>query len=171
MTTGSIFESDAVCHCCGRARGYVYAGAPYTEHDLPDDSLCPWCIADGSAHKEFDAEFTDIDGISAELPEDVVQELVERTPGYNSWQGQVWPDCCGDAAAFMGVLGNKEIQEAQRHGEELKQPLLEYIRETLGYEGPAAALLLNTLHRDRGPTAYLFECLHCRRRIFHIDFP
>jgi len=96
---------------------------------------------------------------------------VERTPGYSSWQSQVWPDCCGDATAFMGVYGAKEIREAQRLGEDLKQPLLKHIRESLRYEAPAAALLLDTLDRDKGPAAYHFECLHCSRRIFHIDFP
>lgn len=171
LKTGSIFASDNVCRCCGKARGYIYAEAPYTEQDVPEDSLCPWCIADGSAHKEFAAEFIDLEGISADLPEAVAKELLERTPGYPSWQGEVWPGCCGDAAAYLGPYGKTEIHQGHSRGEILKQPLLDYIQESLGYEGAAATLLLDRLDRDKGPTAHLFECLHCGKRTFHIDFP
>ena len=50
-----------MCVCCGERRGYIYAGPVYSEREL-SDSLCPWCIADGSAHSRFGAEFTDAAG-------------------------------------------------------------------------------------------------------------
>jgi uncharacterized protein CbrC (UPF0167 family) len=169
VETGSIVESEARCQCCGKARGYVYTAAPHSEQDVPEDSLCPWCIADGSAHKEFGAEFVDVEGISADLPEGVVRELLERTPGYSSWQAEEWRDCCGDAAAFLGPYGYKEILEAQRKGENLKEPLLEHIKVRLGYADAQAALLLKSLDRFTGPAAYLFECLKCKKHLFHVD--
>jgi uncharacterized protein len=171
IATGSIVESEARCQCCGKARGYVYTVAPQTEQDLPEDSLCPWCIADGSAHKEFGAEFIDAEGISADLPEEVAKELLERTPGYWSWQAEVWRDCCGDAAAFLGPYGYKEILEAERKEKSLKEPIVEQIQVQMGYSSPQAALLLKSLDRYTGPAAYLFECLKCKKHLFHIDVP
>jgi len=129
--TGSIAPSDKECRCCGRSRGYIYTLAPYAEEDIEEESICPWCIADGSAHRKFGAEFIDSEGIPEEVPEHVVEELVERTPGYAAWQAEEWRACCNDAAAFLGES------------------------------------------RDAGPgrTTYVFECLHCRRRLLHVDFP
>jgi uncharacterized protein CbrC (UPF0167 family) len=57
VASGSVHESREVCACCGVARGYVYAGPVYAVDEL-DDKICPWCIADGKAHKKFDATFT-----------------------------------------------------------------------------------------------------------------
>jgi uncharacterized protein len=131
IRTGSIAPSGKECCCCGQSRGYIYTLAPYTEEDIEEESICPWCIADGSAHKKLGAEFIDSQGIPDEVPEKVVEELVERTPGYASWQGEEWRACCDDAAAFLGPEG----------------------------DGGAA-----------GRTTYVFECLHCRQRLFHVDF-
>jgi uncharacterized protein CbrC (UPF0167 family) len=171
LETGSIVESTAQCRCCGKARGYVYAVAPHTEQDVPEDSLCPWCIKDGSAYQEFGAEFVDVEGISADLPEEVARELIERTPGYSSWQVEQWRDCCGDAAAFLGPYGYKEIVAAEQKGENLKEPLLERIKAQMNYSDSQAALLFRSLNQFTGPAAYLFRCLKCNKHLFHVDVP
>ncbi len=85
VATESIVPSDALCVCCGRARGYIYAGPVYSEEEL-EESLCPWCIADGSAHERFDACFTDEGGIGDYgtwdlVPSEIVDEIAYRTPG------------------------------------------------------------------------------------------
>ncbi|HEX5829769.1 MAG TPA: CbrC family protein, partial [Gemmatimonadaceae bacterium] len=54
VAAGSIEPSDAVCRCCGRARGYIYAGPVCAEEEF-DDALCPWCITDGQAAARFAA--------------------------------------------------------------------------------------------------------------------
>ncbi|MCF3998784.1 CbrC family protein, partial [Pseudomonas aeruginosa] len=35
LASGSIETSAATCQCCGKARGYVYTGSPYSRHELP----------------------------------------------------------------------------------------------------------------------------------------
>src|SRR5690242_9348045 len=109
--TGSVVESTVVCPCCGKARGYTYQGPVFSEHDNLDQCLCPWCIADGSAHEKFDADFTDPDGVGDygswdAVPQSVVQEVACRTPGFTGWQQERWWTHCGDAAAFLGLAGS-----------------------------------------------------------------
>src|SRR5258708_2690237 len=86
MASGSIEPSDTTCACCEQPRGYIYTGSVYSTEQL-DEQLCPWCIADGSAHTKFDAEFTDSEGIGGydsdvPLPTPVVEEVAFRTPGF-----------------------------------------------------------------------------------------
>src|SRR5688572_4128282 len=86
LLSGSIVASDSKCVCCKQARGYIYTGPVYSEEEGLDDALCPWCIADGSAHKTFDAVFVDDEGIDGEISETAAEALTTRTPGFNSWQ-------------------------------------------------------------------------------------
>jgi uncharacterized protein CbrC (UPF0167 family) len=88
--TESIATSDAVCVCCESARGYIYVGPVWSEHEL-DQSLCPWCIADGSAHAKFAASFTDEGGIGGyadwePVPKQTIEDVAYRTPGFTGWQ-------------------------------------------------------------------------------------
>lgn len=90
LQTGSIKKSSKKCICCGKSRGYVYVGPVYCADDLAD-AICPWCIADGSAHEKFDASLTDEEGIGGggewdEVPEKVIEEVAYRTPGFSGWQ-------------------------------------------------------------------------------------
>ena len=70
------------CLCCNRIRGYIYTGPAYSErfHYL-SGCLCPWCVADGSAAKQFGAEFTDT-GTLDDVPKAMLEELAKRTPGF-----------------------------------------------------------------------------------------
>src|SRR5262245_5821440 len=104
VRSGSVVESKAKCHACGQARGYLYEGPVYSEDEL-DGKLCPWCIADGSAHEKFDATFFDAASIDDETPEAAIEEISERTPGFATWQSGHWPCCCDDAAAFITPAG------------------------------------------------------------------
>src|SRR3954452_7382977 len=109
IATGSIKPSGASCICCAEARGFVYAGPVYSTRNNLDDAICPWCIADGSAAKKFDASFTDAAGIGGgdedwpEVSAGIIEEVSLRTPGYNSWQEERWFTCCDDAAAYLGA--------------------------------------------------------------------
>ena len=80
IATGSVKPSDTECAVCGHRRGWIYVGPTYGEFDL-DDRICPWCIADGSAHEEWGAEFTDAEGIGGhgDWP-DVQRSVVEELP-------------------------------------------------------------------------------------------
>ena len=78
---------------CGEARGYVYAGPVYSESE-DEPAVCPWCIADGSAHAKLGAKFTDYEAFEEGVPEAAQKEIAERTPGFAAWQdGAVWPAC------------------------------------------------------------------------------
>lgn len=104
VATGNVRAADSTpCLCCNRIRGYIYTGPAYSErfHHL-SGALCPWCVADGSAAKRFQAEFTDIGAIDADLPADVLTELATRTPGFDAIQQETWLAHCDDAAAYLG---------------------------------------------------------------------
>src|SRR5580765_1558527 len=113
IATGHIVESDTECVCCGKALGFIYTGPVYAPEEY-DDQICPWCIADGSAHEKLGASFTDEIGIGGygnweTVPGDVVDEVAYRTPGFSGWQQERWWTHCGDAAQFIGRAGQEEL--------------------------------------------------------------
>jgi uncharacterized protein CbrC (UPF0167 family) len=167
LGSGSVVASGGSCRCCGQARGYLYAGPVYAEAAL-DDALCPWCIADGSAHDRFHATFVDEAAFGVETPAAAIAEVSQRTPGYSSWQGEEWPACCGDATAFLAPAGATELNGALR---EFQGSVLNHIIYGLRISGGAATRLLGALDRDQGPTAYLFRCLTCGQHHVHVDQP
>src|SRR4051812_33067835 len=93
VDTGSVAPSDAECARCGEQRGFIYTGPVYAEEDL-GDALCPWCIADGSAHESLGATFVDSEAFTADTSDAVIAEICERTPGFSAWQPEEWPSCC-----------------------------------------------------------------------------
>ena len=167
ITSGSIVPSEDGCRCCGKPRGFLYTGPVYADDEIVDE-ICPWCIADGSAHRRFDATFVDPAVFSDDVPAPVVDLISQQTPGYNAWQSEEWPSCCGDATAFIAPFG---IAELRAYDYRLEGLLMPYIVHTMGVSGGAATRLLNSLDRERGPTVYLFRCLACEAPRFHIDFP
>jgi len=75
---------------------------------------------------------------------------------------------CGDATAFLTPAG---IQEIREHYRELEVSVLNYIVYEMEISGGAAARMLQSLHKDKGPTAFLFRCLHCERHHIYVDQP
>jgi uncharacterized protein CbrC (UPF0167 family) len=167
IRSGSIVESTQKCRSCRQARGYIYTGPVYSEENL-DDSLCPWCIAEGLAHEKFGAEFVDVAAFPEESPDLVVQQITRRTPGYNTWQGELWPVCCGDATAFLMPAGTAEIRAYHR---ELESSILGHIIYDMQISGGAAIRMLESLDRENGPTLHLFQCLECQKHHFYVDQP
>ena len=165
IASGSVKASDAICVCCKQAKGYVYAGPVYAEADY-EETICPWCIADGSAHESLDSTFVDSEALGNDVPADVIVEITARTPGYASWQAEQWPACCADGTAFLKPVGIAEIRRDHYQWEGF---LMEHIVHKMGISGDAARRLLESLNRDYGPTAYVFQCLHCQTFHFHID--
>lgn len=167
VASGSVVPTKEICDCCGEARGFRYDGPIYSEEDVPE-CLCPWCIADGSAQEMYDASFVDGNGIVEEVPEESAEEITGRTPGFATWQREEWPACCGDAMAFVIPAGLEELRAVDRS---LEGFALNHIIYNMQISGGAATRLLQSLNRDRGPTAYLFRCLTCTTSKFHIDGP
>ncbi len=159
LDTGSVIASGLVCMCCRQARGYVYVGPVFAIEDY-QGRLCPWCIADGSAHASLGASFTDEHGIGdggawGEVPAAVVEEVAFRTPGFSGWQQERWWTHCGDAAQFLGRAGRDELQA-------FGPQALTAIRDDAGLaDGPAWERFLAALSKHGSPTAYLFRCIRC----------
>ena len=84
----------------------------------------------------------------------MADEIVFRTPGFNSWQSERWWVCCNDAALFLGPVGKEQLEQ---YGSEA----IAAIRAECGYEGDEWQEYLDALDRDHGPTAYVFRCRHC----------
>jgi uncharacterized protein CbrC (UPF0167 family) len=166
IASGSITASDARCLCCDTQRGYIYTGLTYCEEEI-EDALCPWCIADGSAHRTFSATFSDAACFPDHIPSEIVDEITQRTPGFNAWQQEKWLTCCGDAAAFVEPAG---LTELRARYPQLEGVLMMYVVHELGISGGAAVRFLQSLDRDRGPTAYVFGCRHCDNKPAYIDF-
>ena len=156
--SGSIKASGNVCVACGLARGFVLAGQPYGIGEYLD-CICPWCIADGSAHEKLSVEFSDAAfvgawGLCETVPETVIEEVTYRTPGFESWQGDKWFTHCGDAAAFIGVVGYKELLRAGTDA-------IEAVRQDSGFSREEWSRFVTIIDKNGSPTAYLFQCLHC----------
>ncbi|CAA9366409.1 MAG: Colicin E2 tolerance protein CbrC-like protein [uncultured Gemmatimonadetes bacterium] len=167
IATGSVVPSAVECVCCGQARGFIYAGPVYALEEY-DGTICPWCIADGSAHEKLDASFTDEAGVGGgewdEVPDEVIEEVAYRTPGFSGWQQERWWTHCGDAARFLGPAGRAELAA---HGPDA----VTAIRISTGLpEGPEWQEFFAGLERDGSPTAYLFRCTNCQQIGGYQDF-
>jgi uncharacterized protein CbrC (UPF0167 family) len=104
MATGSIVPSDLPCAFYGHRYGFVYTGPVFATDDFVDGPLCPWCIADGSAALRLRIEFTDVGAdVPDEVPGRALDEITERTPGFNGWEQEHWLYHCADGAAFVGT--------------------------------------------------------------------
>ena len=107
LSSGAIKDSDESCPCCGQARGYLYEGPVYCSEEVL--AVCPWCIADGSAHAKWEAEFTDAVfedswGDRVDLPLEIVEEVLCRTPGVvGACQSITWWVHCNEPAEFVKV--------------------------------------------------------------------
>jgi uncharacterized protein len=158
IETGSIVESDAKCECCGQVRGYIYTGPVYAIGEY-NNCICPWCIADGTAHQKLGASFTDEDGIGgygdwSPVSEHIVYEVARRTPGFSGWQQERWWTHCGDAAQFLGPAGKKELIS-------LGEKAVVAIKESTGLDGTEWEHFFGALDKDGSPTAYVFRCSMC----------
>ena len=165
LATGSVKPSDAQCMACEQQRGMIYTVGIYG----PTSGLivCPWCIADGSAHTKFKAEFVDLAGVGGDewdaVSDAIAEEVAYRTPGFSSWQQEKWFTHCADAAAFLGCAG-KDALEA------FGPAATEAIRQECGLEGEDWQQYRDSLDKDHGPTAYVFRCLHCGEMGGYSDF-
>lgn len=104
VASGSIKESNAVCGCCGKARGAVYSGVTYAA-GVPE-ALCPWCIADGSAAEKYDASFFDAYFCDEEMnivdmPAEAHHNVFSLTIGFATFNPFGWWVHCGAPAEYI----------------------------------------------------------------------
>lgn len=163
LVTGVVAASEKTCRCCGRQRGYIYTGPLYAVEEVIDE-LCPWCIADGSAAKLFEGGFTDVRNVPDGVPGPVRTEVLTRTPGFNGWQQEYWLYHCADAAAYLGRVGYKELQQVP---EALEMVLHE--NDRYNWSAEQSQNYVQWLDPDGEATGYLFRCLHCGTHLAYTD--
>ncbi len=155
--------SSEPCPACERVRGYAYTGSVYAVEDA--EGVCPWCIADGSVAATFEAGFAGVGVVPDDVPRDVLDEVSERTPGFTAWQDAHWLYHCGDAAAFLGLVGRKELEPYPDALETLRHENDEY-----NWPPEQVEEYIAGLDKDGQPTAYLFRCLHCGTHLAYSDY-
>ena len=163
ISTGAIKESNKLCECCKKTRGYIYTSSFYAKEEV-DESICPWCIADGSAAQKFDGIFSDDYPLQeAGVSEKVISEVCERTPGYDSWQQAVWQVHCHTACEFHGDAEKEELVELV--GKSLERFLsAEMITPDIWQD------ILEYYEKGGNPALYKFKCPECSELIFTMDF-
>lgn len=135
----------------------------YTAHS-PKPKLCPWCIANGEAAKKYDGQFSDDCPLrECKVAEEIVAEVCERTPGYSSWQQEVWQSHCGDACAFHGDAEPEELRSLV--GNALKSVL-----NRNGMNEHHWRSFLNDYQKGGNPAVYKFSCRQCGDPIYYLDF-
>ena len=86
LATGAVEVSETTCECCGKARGHVYAAAVYAIEEL--QSVCPWCIADGSLERQYDATLSDEQSLRSEgLSSAVIHEVTRGLAALSTESG------------------------------------------------------------------------------------
>jgi uncharacterized protein CbrC (UPF0167 family) len=155
--TGAFEPCDDPCDCCGRARGYRYQGFLYAEEEI--ETICPWCVADGSAARKFDGIFVDDEGLSRCRPR-ALAELTKRTPEFFAFQGAKWLVHCGEPAVYLTPAGYAELK---RYGEETLQSVKDNLPIDMSEKQKQG--FLRSLRRDGSCVAHVFECLHCQKVI------
>jgi uncharacterized protein len=163
VRTGAVTNSNTTCICCGEVRGFIYVASVYSRQQLRDQ-LCPWCIANGEAAKRFDASFSDSTPlIQAKVPREVVDEVTERTPGFNSWQEGTWLSHCGDACIFEGEASKEDLE---RISADFKASFMkEFHLDEAKWDN------IKKHYAPGGePGIYKFVCRHCRNILLGMDF-
>ena len=151
--TRSVQPSDVRCICCDLQRGFIYRGPVYAIGSY-NGQICPWCIADGTAHRKLNCTFQDDYGVR-DVPTEVVEEVTQRTPGFSGWQQEQWWTHCNDAAAFLG-----DAQQVRPQNEDLEQ-LIEVLLEDSGFSEKEWGHYFVNPGNGTGVTVYVFRCLHC----------
>jgi uncharacterized protein CbrC (UPF0167 family) len=169
LPTFELYDSDALAHvmeasqeacaCCGQARGWKYTGPFYSEHD--DLVICPWCIANGAAAKEFDGTFND--GLhydcTVSVSEADLSLISERTPGFESWQDNQWWACCGIPCRYLGEATAADFQGRWKS-------LVPALRDDLGeaMDDPQQfEEFIRIAERGGSPSVHVFQCRSCSK--------
>ena len=162
VASGAVEPERARCECCERMVDHIYVASTYSTHDI--DKLCPWCIADGTAHEKFDAEFADPYPLrDAGIDESIIAEVTTRTPGFISWQQEIWLSHCNNACVFVGdatvdVVGKMTNDE------------IDYLLQDHGVSREQFKEMAANYQPGGQPAIYHFKCLECDSNLFGMDY-
>jgi uncharacterized protein CbrC (UPF0167 family) len=129
---------------------------------VPDDAeFCPWCIAGGRAHRRFGARFNDVElGAS----EEATDEVMNRTPGFPTWQDWAWPTHCQDVGVYLGMPTGDELRA---NAEALSAFRTDIAQWDWGRDETYVSELLDGL--GGSTVLYLFECPRCAKQLVRWD--
>jgi uncharacterized protein CbrC (UPF0167 family) len=162
ISTGSIEESNESCDCCGKKTGYIYSASFYCIENIR--ALCPWCIASGEAAEKYGGQFNDDYPLEeASLNKFIIKEVIERTPGYSSWQQEVWQHHCNDACEFHGDAKKEDLECIL--ADELKHFLFEN-----GIDKDTWSQILENYEEGGDTAVYKFVCRICKKNLYALDF-
>ena len=168
LTTRSIVKSDEMCVCCRQARGYIHTSASYGPMDYLG-GLCPWCIADGSAHAKLGAIFTAEHEIGGHGKWDavspaVIEEIAYRTPGFSGWQQERWWTHCHDWALYLGPVEPAQLEAWRRD-------VAEAVRDYIGFdEAEWERFGIEQSGLNGGANLFIFLCRHCGAWGAYVDW-
>ncbi|MDR2834638.1 MAG: CbrC family protein [Bacteroidales bacterium] len=162
-----VFENEeGTCSVCGEKRNVKYTSSFYSTED--PEYICPFCIANGKAAEKYEGEFNDYAGIEGVSPDpnaskpaiskELLLEVSERTPSYNSWQQEVWLSHCNEPCAFIGYADGETIK-----------PFIDELEDDIENNGYDKDEVLEFLSKNSSMVGYLFQCLHCGKHRLHID--
>jgi uncharacterized protein len=131
-------KADHNCVNCRRSGTWLYSGSIYST--CRDKPVCAACIAEDRLAERFgsfvlfDADFSD------EVDAEVEGEVMQRTPGFPTFNPFVWPVSDGMPMVYMGVGDDKQFWRDEACREAMKQ----FWRQEIGgdLDGPAYQLLV-----------------------------
>ncbi len=161
---GVIEKSPEKCACCGEARGYIYLGPVYPAK-YEDAFLCPWCVADGSAAKKWNARFTNkMTGPARKEPDESIrEEVLRRTPSYIAYQDPMWLHHCGEGCAYIGEAEAEDL-------EDLHSDVEHWFLDTNEIDVDQWAEIKETYEQGGDPAIHKFSCLKCGATLLHIEW-
>ncbi len=162
ILTGALEYRSVICQCCHKQTQIAYAMQPYGETDI--DDLCPQCIADGSAAQKFGLQFSDdLPLLRAGIRQEIIDEIIFRTPSFVSWQQEVWLSCCDDACEFRGDLEREELLNLSSDAEKLFRD--EHEISEMWWKN-----LISNYVPGGDAAIYKFVCRHCQSVKLGLDF-
>jgi uncharacterized protein len=155
-----IKEERCKCEVCGKKVDYIYDGPFFAIEEV--ESICPWCIADGSAAKKYDGEFIGRASCEKVNSQELKEELCTRTPSYSGWQQEQWPSHCGDFCSFINYVRWEDVDHLQ---EDLQDDIKKIMEDFGGLSLEEFKKGLNS----GGIYGYLFRCLSCGAHRLLVD--
>ncbi len=133
---GAFVRSLAPCDVCERPSVWLYDAAIYVAGEKP--AVCARCVADGKLSEHLDGDFQLHDAdMEDEIEDAVSEEVMQKTPGFSTFNAFTWPVLDGKPLAYVG------------HGD-----------EDATWDDPAAVAAVKKLYADvygetlDGPTPY-----------------
>ena len=157
----SIEASDARCAACGRQRGFIVTSTVYGASVPEGAEFCPWCVADGSVERKFDAHFNQV--APGARPEATVT-VERRTPGFPTWQDLSWPTHCDDVGIYLGQPSGAELRKNEGALNALLDDVTQY---DWGRDEEYMRDFIDGLGGSQ--VVYLFECPHCGSQLIRWD--